>query len=118
MKRYYVKHPRNFGNEYSLCWIDAADKKGCQQLEERGYERITRKAAYAYVSQEKWARQHDQAFSGYGDIRILPHWVEAEGYQVNNTCGDDSLVVEREWDENHGFSTKTLYTDDGVLFYR
>lgn len=72
MKHYYIRYPRNFANEYDLVWVDPANTDSIRRARECGYERITRKDALRKISNEKYARIHDQNFSGYGSIRILP----------------------------------------------
>ena len=52
MKNYYINYPRNFANEYGLCWIDSTDTKSAEEAIERGWERITRKEAFRKVSRE------------------------------------------------------------------
>ena len=37
MKHYYIRYPRNFGNEYDLVWIDAADTESIRKASEAGY---------------------------------------------------------------------------------
>lgn len=76
MKNYYIRYPRNFANEYNLVWIDAADTNSISRATEAGYERITRKEAYAKVSDEKYRRKSDASFSSYAPIVILPYRVE------------------------------------------
>lgn len=76
MKSYYIRYPRNFANEYDLVWIDAADTDSISRATEAGYERITRKEAYAKVSDEKYRRKTDSNFSGYAPVVILPYRIE------------------------------------------
>ena len=70
MKTYYIRYPRDFANEYDLCYCENKDEENAAVA--AGYERITRKEAERKCRNEKWARQHDQAFSGYGDDTIVP----------------------------------------------
>lgn len=44
MKAYYIYQPRNFANEYSLCWVEQGSKEENEVIEQ-GWERITRKEA-------------------------------------------------------------------------
>ncbi len=76
MKNYYIRYPRNFANEYDLVWIDAADTESIRKASEAGYERITRKSAYAKISFEKYRRKTDRSFSGYAPVIILPFRVD------------------------------------------
>lgn len=76
MKNYYIRYPRNFANEYDLVWIDAADTDSISRATEAGYERITRREAYAKVSGEKYRRKSDANFSGYAPTVILPYRVK------------------------------------------
>lgn len=100
MKNYYIKYPRNFGNEYDLVWIDAADAENIRKAMEAGYERITRKGAYAKISDEKYRRKTDYNFSGYAPVIILPYHVD--------------LPALPEWDEwEMNFEYRDL--DSGIL---
>ena len=69
MKKYYIRYPRNFGNEYDLRYVDGVDDE--LRAIEQGYERITKKEALEKCRAERWARKHDQAFSGYGSAIIV-----------------------------------------------
>lgn len=70
MKQYFIKYPRNFNNEYSLRWAEKNSAEAAEAIES-GYEPITRKAAIEKCRAERWARKHDQAFSGYGSAIIV-----------------------------------------------
>lgn len=69
MKKYYIKYPRNFGNEYDLRFVDGLDDE--LRAIEQGYERITKKEALEKCRAERWARKNDPAFSGYGSAIIV-----------------------------------------------
>ena len=73
MKHYYIRYPRNFGNEYDLVWIEADDTENIRKASEAGYERITRRNAYAKISDEKYRRKTDCNFSGFAPVVILPY---------------------------------------------
>ena len=71
MKHFYIRYPRNFGNEYSLAWVEsgsAAEKT----MQEDGWERINRKTAIRKCAEERYRRRTDRAFSGYADSVIFP----------------------------------------------
>lgn len=72
MKQYFIRYPRNFGNEYSLCWAEQGSKEAAEAIK-NDYCRITRKEAIEKCTSERWARKHDQAFSGFGDAIIYPY---------------------------------------------
>lgn len=70
--KYYIFQPRNFANEYTairvatpeeekrlLAWYDKAWKPGMRLF------RVTVKELREMAAEERWARLHDQAFSGY-----------------------------------------------------
>lgn len=100
MKHYYIRYPRNFGNEYDLVWIEAADTENIRKASEAGYERITRKSAYAMISDEKYRRKTDPNFSGYAPVIVLPFYIE--------------LPVLPEWDRwEMSFERRDL--DSGIL---
>lgn len=71
MKTFYIRYPRDFANEYDLCYCESAEEQAA--AEKAGFERITRKEAERKCAAEKWARKNDQAFSGYGSSSILPY---------------------------------------------
>ena len=72
MKQYLIRFPRNFANEYTLCWVEKGGTEAAQAMSE-GFEPISRKNAIEKCVHERWARKHDQAFSGYGNSIILPY---------------------------------------------
>lgn len=78
MKRYYIKYPRNFANEYSLYSADVGSKEE-QKLISLGFERITRKRAQELCRIEKWRRKTDYNFSGYAPTEIIPFFDISEG---------------------------------------
>ena len=64
MKKYYIKYPRNFGNEYDLRYVDGLDDE--LRVLEQGYERIAKKEALKKCRAEearerKNARQREYA---------------------------------------------------------
>lgn len=69
MKRYYIRYPRNFANEFDLRYVDSAEAE--QEAIRQGYERITKKQAIEKCRAERWARKNDPAFSGYGSAIIV-----------------------------------------------
>ena len=79
MKNYYINYPRNFANEYGLCWIDSTDTKSAEEAIERGWERITRKEAFRKVSEENYRRSTDYSFAGFASTVIIPYSVFSGG---------------------------------------
>lgn len=75
MKHYYIYYPRNFSNEYDLCWVYAGSKEE-KIVIANGYERISLRAAIQKCRNERYARKHDQSFSGFGAAIILPYGEE------------------------------------------
>lgn len=78
MKTYYIQYYRDFANTYNLCYCETPEEQA--EAESAGYERITRKEAIRKCSNERWAREHDQSFSGYGDASIVP-WKYASDHR-------------------------------------
>lgn len=101
MKHYYIRYPRNFSNEYDLVWIEASDTESILAASEAGYERITRKSAYAKISDEKYRRKTDYSSSGYAPVIILP-------FHVN-------LPTLPEWDGWLEMSFERRDLDSGIL---
>lgn len=79
MKNYYINYPRNFANEYALCWIDSSDTKSAEEAVERGWECITRKEAFRKVSEENYRLSTDYSFSGFASTAIIPYSVFSGG---------------------------------------
>ena len=69
MNCYYIKRG-NFANQYGLCYTPAG-----QKLPE-GWERITRKEASYYASQEAGRRKYNRSMSGYAPQYVLPYGME------------------------------------------
>ena len=79
MKKYYIRYPRDFANEYTLVSCETEDDlimlrefnaKHCPT--EHVFERIRVRDMRRKISAEKYARKYDPAFSGYGDIAPIP----------------------------------------------
>lgn len=110
MKTYYVKHPRNFANEYDLCWIESTDTKNIEDAIKFGWNRITRKEAFEMISAEKRRRASDYEFSGYAPIEILPY----ADFLAGQFCRlERNMGVFVSYDLE---TKKRLYSDDGVIF--
>lgn len=110
MKNYYIKYPRNFSNEYDLCWIDSADTKSAEEAVERGWERITRKEAFRKISNEKYRQSTDYAFSGFAPTVIIPYSVFFDG-PFQRLDRHEGVIHSYDLDIN-----KRLFSDDGVIF--
>lgn len=78
MKKYYVRYPRNFANEYSLVWSDSEHPIP----EDNGWERITRKQAIYLAASEADRRKTDVNSSGYADEYIYPWWVDGRFEEI------------------------------------
>lgn len=123
MKHYYIRHPRNFTNEYKLVWIESTDTESIARACEEGYSRITRKEAYRTVSGEKYARKNDQAFSGYGDAIILPYKAtelpalpECDYWEEYfELCGTRAGTLRFACQTQKNIAVN-LHSDDGILF--
>lgn len=124
MKNYFIRHPRNFANEYDLVWIESNDTESINRATKEGYDRITRKEAFRKVSAEKYARKHDQAFSGFGDTVILPYKAaelpELPAY--DNWCDYFERTDIDRGTIHFRCCTKAditvnLCSDDGIVFY-
>lgn len=87
MKNYYIRYPRNFANEYDLCYCESADERKAAEAD--GWERVTRLEAERKCRNENWARANDQAFSGYGDNTIIPFCLVGKDYDVDQCYGPD-----------------------------
>lgn len=70
MKKYFVKYPRNFANEYDLVYTTTADQAA--RAAAQGYERITRADALKMCSAEKRRRRENPDFAGYAPITVYP----------------------------------------------
>ena len=66
MKRYFIKYPRNFANEYFLVYSETYIEAAL--LFASGFERIPLKRVRELCSIEKWRRKTDPAFSGSAPI--------------------------------------------------
>lgn len=97
MKHYYIKYPRNFGNEYELYSVNAGTPAEAY-LVGRGFERITRKNAEEKCAVERWARKTDPAFSGYAPAHVIPFdEIDPEDwYGSKTTVYEDCLKEEAE----------------------
>lgn len=63
MKKYFIKYPRNFANEYYLVFAEKDEE--IARLTETGFERIPLKEVRELCALEKHRRKTDPAFSGY-----------------------------------------------------
>ena len=72
--KYYAFYPRRFGNEYTIIRVSSPEEE--KRLTDwfdnlrsdpanRSLERVTVKQLRGMASNERHARQYDQAFSGY-----------------------------------------------------
>lgn len=69
-KNYYYISRGEFANVYQLCYAPSD-----QKLPEE-WERIPRRVAINYASQEADRREYDKAFSGYASALILPYGMD------------------------------------------
>lgn len=68
-RKYFVHYYRNFGNTFNLYYADTPDQ--LTAIPEAAQE-ISYKEAKQLAHDERLARKHDPAFSGYGDVAIYP----------------------------------------------
>ena len=69
MKHYYIKYPRDFANEYELFSV-VANTKLEAELQQNGFERITRKQAERKCQSEKDRRKYDSNSAYYAPVYI------------------------------------------------
>jgi len=69
-KNYYYINRGEFANTYKLCYAPSS-----QKLPEE-WERIPRRMATYYASQEADRREFDKAMSGYASALILPYGMD------------------------------------------
>ena len=121
MKNYYIKYPRNFANEYDLVWIDATDTESIRKASEAGYERITRKSAYAKIADEKYRRKTDRNFSGYAPVIILPFRVDLPALPDWDSWEESFEQRDLDYGILHCYSSTSdhdirMHSADGILF--
>lgn len=75
MKHYYIKRGE-FANVYTLEYTTSAEQDAAAVA--AGYERITRREAFALCARERDRRQYDGAFSGFADSQVWPFGVDRE----------------------------------------
>ena len=115
MKYYYVIHPNHFGNVFDLCWIDSSNAEGIKELEHIGWDRISRKKAFDYVSEEKRRRKYDPSFAYFGSTTILPHYIFTEVFDIAGES-DGCIVFDSAYTTNGKRVRKVLKTKDGVIY--
>ena len=115
MNAYFVKHPRNFVNEFSLCWIDSSNTEGIKELEHIGWDRISRKKAFDYVSEEKRRRKYEPSSAYFGSTTILPHYIFTEVFEQSGES-DGCIVFDSAYATNGKRVRKVLKTKDGVIY--
>jgi hypothetical protein len=100
MSKYYIYYPRDFANEYSLIRVDDAAQESRllgwyerHSTEENDLHRISVQAMRGKISNERYARKHDQAFSGYGDTKpetvdefLFPWWADRQDEKEGAAC--------------------------------
>ena len=64
-RKYFIRYPRNFANEYDLAWCYDVPVRG-------GWQRITRGEALFFAKREAARRREDPAFAGYASTMITP----------------------------------------------
>lgn len=90
MKTYYIFYPRNFANEYDLCYCESADERKAAEAD--GWERVTRDYAIKACREENWRRETDPSFSGYADNTIIPFHLVGKDYDIDYCYGPDDKV--------------------------
>ena len=107
MKTYYIRYPRDFANEYSLCYCESADERKAAEAD--GWERVTRDYAIKACREENWRRETDPAFSGYADNTIIPFHLVGK-FDIDWYYGPDDKV------RLTLFDGKTRYLLNGYIF--
>lgn len=90
MKTYYIFYPRNFANEYSLCYCESVEERKAAEAD--GWERVTRDYAIKACREENWRRETDSSFSGYADNKIIPFHLVGKDYDIGLDYGPDDKV--------------------------
>jgi hypothetical protein len=70
MKNYYIKYWNDFGNTYRLAYAETDAQK--RYASENKWEKITRKEAEHYCTEENARRESDENFAYYADNAIFP----------------------------------------------
>lgn len=100
MSKYYIYYPRDFSNEYSLIRVEGAEEEAKlmdwyehHSTEENDLHRISVRAMREKIANERYARKHDQAFSGYGDVEpqtvnefLFPWWADGQDEKERAAC--------------------------------
>lgn len=108
MKTYYIRYPRNFANEYNLCYCESADERKAAEAD--GWERVTRDCAIKACREENWRREKDPSFSGYADNTIIPFHLVGKDYDIDYCYGQDDNV------HPELFDGKDRYMLNGYVF--
>ena len=87
MKTYDIRYPRNFSNEYDLCYCESANERKAAEAD--GWERVTRDYAIRACREENWRRERDPASSGYADNTIIPFRLVGKDYEIDQCYGPD-----------------------------
>lgn len=96
MKTYYIKYPRNFGNEYDLCYCETSEERS--NAEENGWERISRKDAIGKCRTEKRRRWENPSFAFFAPTQIVPFSLVGKEYlpeDVGYRLSDDGYIWEK-----------------------
>lgn len=95
-RKYWIHYYKDFSNTYNLCYTETSDEE--KRMEDKGWERITRKEAVNKCVAERRRRKEDAMFSGFADAVILPFRYDVnEDYWVNDPsmAMKGSYIVER-----------------------
>lgn len=85
-RTYWVAYPRGFYNEYSLFWEWNVCQRELEELQDRGFVRISRKHAFELCAEERRRRKINPSSSGYAPTHIARFscwWEEADPYSDN-----------------------------------
>ena len=96
MKTYYIKYPRDFANEYDLCYCETSEER--KKAEENGWERISRKDAINNCRMEERRRECDPSFAFYAPTQIIPFSLVGKEYlpeDVGYSLSDDGFIWEK-----------------------
>ena len=93
MRTYYINYPRDFGNEYDLCYCETKEERS--KAEESGWERISRKEAIDHCRAEGRRRESNPNFAYYAPTQIIPFSLHGKEYlpeDVGYRLSDDGYI--------------------------
>lgn len=92
MKSYYIKYPRNFANEFTICHVERGSAEEKEAIAQ-GYRRITRREAIAEcIAERKCLR--DSGYYSAGSTEIYPFGCDR--YDRDRLTTSDGYIWERK----------------------